>query len=394
MAYPALLINPGSASRKYAIACGPEIVLRAHFERSGDGAKVTLITAGKTEERSFKSAQFSHTTDYVVKEAVTRKLIAGKSELPAAGLRIVAPGTFFQEHRPVDAKFIDKLKAALKDAPLHIKPELAEIGHLQKILPSTALYGVSDSAFHAHIPDKARRYAIPEKDAHHYGIHRYGFHGISLASILRRLPGVLGHVPKRLVICHLGSGASVTAIRDGSSVDTSMGFSPLEGLVMSTRVGDVDPGGLIHLAKAKGFSFTQLEHYLNTECGLLGFHGRTGDMRALIEGYQEGDAASKLALDAFSYRIQKYIGAYAAILGGIDAVIFSATIAERSDFVRARICEGLVGSGILLDAKRNRKLRGEDGIISADDSPVAAAVVLTDELAEMARQTELLHSRA
>lgn len=389
-----LLINPGSASRKYAVALGSKIVLRAHFELAGNGAEVTLITDENIEERTFKSTEFSHTTDYVAKEAVTRGIISDQGELAAVGLRIVAPGTFFQEHQLIDDEFFSKLEAAVKDAPLHIKPELDEIKHVRDILPGMPMYGISDSAFHVGIPDKARRYAIPETDAHRYGIHRYGFHGISLASIVTRLPEVLDDVPKRLIVCHLGSGASVTAIKDGVSVDTSMGFSPLEGLVMATRVGDIDPGALIHLAKAKGMSFTQLEHYLNTQCGLLGFSGQTADMRRLIDGDKAGEAAATLALDAFAYRIQKYIGAYSAALGGLDAVIFSATIAERSDYVRARICGGLAGVGVTIQPSRNDGLSGQDGIITTDDSPVTAAVVLTDELAEMARQTARLQTRS
>lgn len=391
MSRPSLIINPGSTSRKYAVALDGQIILRASFEKVGDGASVTLLAGGSSEERIYDSHRFDGTTDYVITEAADRGLLTPDNPLGAVGLRIVAPGTYFQANKLIDAGYIARLEAAAKDAPLHIRPELHELAHVRELMKDVPVYGISDSAFHAGLPDVTRRYAIPAADAEAFGIYRFGFHGISLASIVHRLPEVLGTLPPRLVVCHLGGGASVTALKDGQSVDTSMGFSPLEGLIMATRVGDIDPGALIHLAKAKGLSLTQLEHYLNTASGLRGLSGKTGDMREVIEGAEGGDAACALALDAFVYRIRKYVGAYAAILGGLDALVFSATIGERSSVIRSRVVAGLSGLGMELDSAANDVLHGQDGVITKPRSAPQAVVVATDELAAMARQTRELH---
>ncbi len=386
---PILIINPGSASRKYALADGPRIVLRGHFERTPEGAEVTFFDAdGGEEKRSLGSASSAHTTDHFVEEAVARGLITQARPIAAVGLRIVAPGRYFQEHKLIDADYAERLEAAMKEAPLHIKPELTELAHLREIISRVPVYGISDSAFHAGLPEVARRYAIDARDAERFGIQRFGFHGISLASIVTKLPSVLGTVPPRVVICHLGSGASVTAVRDGKSLDTSMGYSPLEGLVMATRGGDIDPGALIHLAKSKGLSYSRLETYLNTQSGLLGLTGgRTGDMREVMEAAETDETWGREALESFLYRLVKYIGAYTVVLGGLDALVFTATIAERSNTIRARVCENLSGLGVELDAAANERLSGQDGVITMPSSRVTAAVVATDELAEIARQT-------
>lgn len=261
--------------------------------------------------------------------------------------RIVAPGIYFRQHRIIDDVFLSHLESAKPKAPLHIQPTLEEIKYFKKNFPHTKLVAISDSAFHAKLPDYARLYALPTPDAQTFEIERFGYHGISLSSIVETLK-TQGKLPEKIIVCHLGGGSSVTAIKNGVSIDTSMGFSPLSGLPMATRVGDIDAGAIVYLSTIKGLQGDDLEEYLMSTCGFLGLAG-TDDMKRLI-AEEKTNPQAVLAIQMFVYQIQKYIGAYAVALGGLDLLIFSGGIGEPSEPIRSKIIAGLgdLGKNILM----------------------------------------------
>jgi acetate kinase len=255
-------------------------------------------------------------------------------------------------------------------------------------LPDVPVVAVFDTSFHQTMPEVAALYALPLELAREKGLRRYGFHGISHRYVASRLRERLGPKtgPSRLITCHLGNGASLCAVRDGKSIDTSMGLTPLEGLVMGTRSGDVDPGLILHLLHAEAFSPDELDRLLNQRSGLLGLGGHA-DVRDLKKAAEAGDSRAALALDAFAYRVRKYIGAYAAVLEGLDGIAFTAGIGENSALVREKICTGLAWLGARLDRARNEQPGSGEACISAAGSPVALWVIPTDEETQIARET-------
>jgi acetate kinase len=283
---------------------------------------------------------------------------------------------------------VSTIRAATPLAPLHNGNAVAGIEAGLKLVPGAAAVAVFDTAFHATMPDVAARYAIPEDLAAKHSLRRYGFHGISHRFVSRALLRFLGRGAQgaRLVTCHLGNGASMCAIREGRSVDTSMGLTPMEGLVMGTRSGDVDPGLVLHLMTALKMSAAEVDDLLNHRSGLLGLSGVSGDMREVQKAASSGDRRAETALECFAYRIRKYLGAYAAAMGGLDAIAFTGGIGEHSPDVRRRACQGLEFLGIRIDRSRNDAATGERGErISQADAPVQLWVIPTDEEGEIAR---------
>lgn len=382
-----LIANPGSASKKYAVYDGETELFRAHFERGKNEFLLTEYVNGAHETRAITEEDYHGSAQKFIDDGAARG-IAQKEEYAAIGFRVVAPGEYFNATRVIDDAYIKKLEDAYDIAPLHVQAVMDEVKALSAILPGVLRIGVSDSAFHVTIPDRARLYALPAEDTKELGIYRYGYHGISIRSALAGLERLFGAVPERVIVCHLGSGASVTAVRHGSSIDTSMGFTPLEGLVMATRVGDIDAGALIHLGKKKGLSYDELDEYCNHACGLFGLSGGAeGGVRELLEREAAGDAAARRALDIFAYRITKYIGAYYAALGGCDALVFTGTTGERAPRVRARACDGLSALGITIDDAKNRAFVGDaDGHIEHETAEIKIAVVCADEMREIAKE--------
>jgi acetate kinase len=249
------------------------------------------------------------------------------------------------------------------------------------------IVGVSDSAFHATLPESAKFYAIPINDSRRLGLYRFGYHGISVQSVTSRAAAMLGRLPENVIVCHLGGGASVTAVKNGKSLDTSIGFTPLEGLVMATRVGDIDAGAVLYLSEKLKKNYKKLEHYFNNECGLLGLSGKSSDIRELLINEKAGEADSSLALKIYVNRIKQYIGRMAAILGGVDLIIMAGTVGERSFIMRERICDGLKFLGVELDSEINNKSEGIETEINKVGSSVKVLVVKTDEMEEMAKIT-------
>ncbi|MBI3065640.1 MAG: acetate kinase [Deltaproteobacteria bacterium] len=309
--------------------------------------------------------------------------------LDAVGHRVVHGGTEFTVPLLIDDGVVEKIDALSELAPLHNPAAVSGIRAARKILgESVPMVAAFDTSFHHTIPEPAATYAIPYEISQKHKIRRYGFHGLAHQYDIARYADLNG-IPVaqvRAVTLHLGNGCSATAIRDGQSVDTSMGFTPLEGLVMGTRSGDLDPALVSYLAQREGVGANEVENWLNHRSGLLGLSGLSNDMRELTAAYAENPRA-RLAIDVFCHRARKYLGAYLAVLGGAEGVIFSGGIGENSPLVREKICAGMEWCGLKLDAVANSTVIGRDGCISVVEAAIKAFVIHTDEEAIIARET-------
>jgi acetate kinase len=298
--------------------------------------------------------------------------------LDAVAHRVVHGGPRFRDPVVIDDDVHEAILELEPLAPLHNAPALAGIDAARQALPEIPQVAVFDTAFHATIPAKASTYAIPARWRDDWGIHRYGFHGLSVEWCAQRVPEVLGRRVERLVVCHLGGGSSVTAVLNGRSVDTTMGFSPLEGVPMTTRAGSVDPGALIYLVRERGLDADTLDHALNFDSGLKALAGGTGEMRQLEERLSANDAAANAAVDVFSHRVAAAVAAMASAAGGIDALAFTAGIGEGSALVRGRVCSRLSFLGLGLDESQNA-LASLDCDVAMEGSPVRVLVIRARE---------------
>ena len=306
---------------------------------------------------------------------------ATATRIDAVGHRVVHGGERFTQPVLIDADVLEAIEALEALAPLHNAPSLAGIRAAKAALGSDIpMVAVFDTAFHAAMPEYAHRYAIPHELAVKHGIRRYGFHGLAYRSVVARYAELTGTPLERatIVAFHLGNGCSAAAIKNGRSIDTSMGLTPLEGLVMGTRSGDVDPALIGYLARQEDVSAPEVERWLNERAGLLGLSGRSRDMRDLL-AHEQDDPRARLAVDVFCHRARKYLGAYLATLGGADAVVFSGGIGEHAPEVRARICAGMEWTGLVARSPRNAGLVGGEGRLSPDGARLPAYVIQADE---------------
>ena len=308
----------------------------------------------------------------------------------AVGHRVVHGGSRFTEATLIEDQVLEAIEAVSELAPLHNEPALRAIYAAKEALgPEVPMVAVFDTAFHSTLPEKASHYAIPGDLAAKHGIRRYGFHGIAHRYMTERYSAITSTPLEgaKLITLQLGNGCSAAAVAGGRSVDTSMGFTPLEGLMMGTRTGDLDPTVPGFLAHREGVGIDEVEAWLNTRSGLLGVSGRSRDMRDLLQAERQGDARAGLALEMFCYRVRKYIGAYLAVIGGADAIVFGGGIGENAAEIRSRICAGMEWCGFRLDESRNSKAVGSEACISAGDATVHAYVIPVDEGLMIARDT-------
>ena len=299
-------------------------------------------------------------------------------ELDAVAHRVVHGGPRFRDPVVIDTRVYKAIFELEPLAPLHNAPAVAGIDAARRLLPGVPHVAVFDTAFHATIPGEASTYPVPARWREDWGVHRYGFHGLSVEWCARRVPEILGRRVERLIVCHLGGGSSVTAVLDGRSVDTTMGFSPLEGVPMTTRGGSVDPGALVYLLRERGLDVAALDHALNFDSGMKGLAGGTGEMRELEQRLQAGDGAARVALDVFLHRVAAAVAAMASAAGGIDALAFTAGIGEGSALVRERVCTRLRFLGVELDEARNVEAE-PDCDVAAESSRVRVLVVRARE---------------
>lgn len=380
-----LVVNPGSSSRKYALYRDGEVLCQISFEETSNGFCWTLVQNGVQKVSEIISAKtFAHSLQNAISYACEHSIIKDKGEITDIGIRIVTPGSLFTQHATIDKKYITALEEAVPIAPLHIPGTLNEIESCQSVLPEARLVGVSDSAFHTTIPEHISTISIPQADAQRFDIKRFGYHGLSFASISRRLPQKFGSMPRRVIVLHVGSGVSITALQDGVSVSTSMGYSPASGLIMGGRGGDVTGGVVAALSIRKKLQGEKIYEYLYKESGFKGVAG-VRDLRLLLERVASCDPNAQKALDMFIYQVHSWIGAHAVLLGGVDAIVMTATASVRNPHLRSLLLSKLELFGVELDVNRNEALVGKEGFIHAESSAVQIAVMNTDEMGEIDR---------
>jgi acetate kinase len=311
-------------------------------------------------------------------------------EIEAVGHRVVHGGEDFSGSVLVDDKVIKALVKNIDLAPLHNPPNLEGIYAINKLLPEVPQVGVFDTAFHQTMPRHSYMYAIPYRLYENYKIRRYGFHGTSHKYVSHRACEVLGldYDKTKIITCHLGNGSSIAAIKHGKSVDTSMGLTPNEGLIMGTRTGDIDAGAVLFIQDKEKLDLNGMNKLINKESGVFGISGVSPDMRELENAAEKGNERAQLALDMFHYRIRKYIGAYAASMGGVDLIVFTGGIGENADLSREAICRDFEFLGLEFDKSKNKGLRSKEALINADNSKVKVMVVPTDEEMAIAMETE------
>lgn len=395
-----LVVNAGSSSLKYQLIDmeTEQVLAKGGCERIGIPGSI-LKAKGNGQEKVYEKDMPNHK---VAIELVLHALrdegigvIKSMEEIGAVGHRVVASGEYFKKTTLVTPEVLKTLEEKTFElAPLHNPAAATGLKACIEVMPETPMALVFDTSFHATMPEKAYLYGIDYDDYKNYGVRKYGFHGTSHKFVSAEAAKYLGKKPEetKIVTCHLGNGSSITAVDGGKCVDTTMGFTPLAGVLMGTRSGDIDASAVEFLARKKGLSHSEVVTYLNKKCGVAGISGVSSDFRDLIAGAEAGNARCALALDMFAYQTKKYVGAYAAAMGGLDCIVFTAGIGENTPVVRAGVCEGLEFLGVKLCKKANEgKNDGSIREISAKDSKVKVLVIPTNEELVIARETaELL----
>ena len=384
-----LVVNSGSSSLKLRLVeldrARYAVLADGAVERIGPGAILVFSQAGLAPVRREVSIVDWH--------AALQQLLrvlgdAGCSSIVAVGHRVVNGGRFSQPV-VIDDAVVEAIEGARRLAPLHNGPALEGIRAARHLLPGTPMVAVFDTAFHAAMPHVATQYALPDELTTGFGLKRYGYHGIAHRSMTERYGEIAGVRPDDIAIItlQLGNGCSAAAVRGLGSIDTSMGFTPAEGLVMGTRSGDLDPAAVTYLQREHRMSPDEIDAMLNHKSGLIGLSGTTGDMGALLEQERRGDPRARAAIELFCYRARKYIGAYLAVLGKTQAVVFGGGIGERAPEIRRRICEPLAPLGLIVDNARNAAVVGCEGRFDEAGSPIAAWVIPSDEQRIIAQDT-------
>ena len=389
-----LVINCGSSSLKYQLIDmeTEELMAKGLVERIGiEGSRIKHETIGK-EKKTIETPMQDHKRALeLVMESLTNEeygAIKSLDEIDAVGHRVVHGGEDFAQSVVIDEKVLKGIEDNVEIAPLHNPPNIMGIKACQRLLPNVKQVAVFDTAFHQTMPAESYIYALPYEYYEKYKIRRFGFHGTSHRYITKRAAEMLGKDLNEvnLITCHLGNGSSICAVKNGKSIDTSMGFTPLEGLAMGTRCGDLDPAILPFIMEKENLSAEELNTLMNKKSGVLGISGVSSDFRDIETARDEGNKRAKLALDIFEKRVRGYIGSYMTELDHVDAIVFTAGVGENSVEMRESIVNGLKSLGIKIDAERNN-VRGEDKLISADDSSIKIFVIPTNEELMIAKDT-------
>ncbi len=391
-----LVLNCGSSSIKYQLfdmGEQAEVVAKGIVERIGfTDAILTHKPAGK-EKYKHTTPIMDHTTGiHLIMDALVHEehgVIREIREIAAVGHRVVQGGEKYKESVLITKEVIQDIEACEELAPLHNPANLKGIISVESLLPGIPQVAVFDTSFHQTMPPHAYMYAIPREYYEKYGIRKYGYHGTSHKYVFKRASEVLNRDTRdlKVISCHLGNGASVTAIERGRSVDTSMGFTPVDGLIMGTRTGDIDPGVLLFLADKEHLSLKGISNLINKRSGMVGISEISSDMRDLELAYYEGNDKANLALTMYAYRVKKFIGAYATIMNGLDCVIFTGGIGENDFNIRRMICQNMEYLGIDFDESANHGVKGEDKVITKPDSRTTAMVIKTNEELVIATDT-------
>ena len=391
-----LVLNCGSSSLKYQLIdmTDESVVLKGVCERiSFSGSTLTQKTFDK-RETFIQSDMPTHkeALELVIKAMLDPEKGALKdiSEIGAVGHRVLHSGEDFKKSVVIDDEVIKICEKNAELGPLHMPGEIACIKSCREVMPGVPMVAVFDTTFHSTMPAKAYMYGIPYEVYDKYKIRKYGFHGTSHKFVSEETAKLLGDKNAKIIVCHLGNGSSVSAVKDGKCQDTSMGFTPLEGLVMGTRSGDIDPAAVEFMRVKLGLSPEEVVNYLNKKCGMLGISGFSSDMRDNTEAMLNGNERAKLAIEMVAYRVKKYVGSYIAVLGGVDAIVFTGGIGEHSFRVREMVMDGMEYCGAKLDKKKNEEYGSDVGYINTEDSKVKIIVLPTNEELSIARETKEL----
>ena len=389
-----LVLNCGSSSIKYKLfdMDHKAVIAQGGIVEIGLEDSFLKLTLPNGEKKILEKDIPEHTAgvEFILQTLTGAEygVVKSMDEIDAVGHRMVHGGEKFSQSVLLTPEVLAAFEACNDLAPLHNPANLKGVHAISAILPNVPQVGVFDTAFHQTMPDYAYMYAVPYELYQKYGVRRYGFHGTSHRYVSKRVCEFLGVKPEgqRIITCHIGNGGSITAIEDGKSVDTSMGLTPLEGLMMGTRSGDIDGGAVTYIMEKEHLDAAGMSNLLNKKSGVLGIFGESSDMRDLEAAAAAGNPKALLAERMYFYRMKKYIGSYAAALGGVDIIVFTGGVGENQASARWAACEGLEFMGIKLDAERN-KVRGEEAIISTDDSKVKVVVIPTDEELMIASDT-------
>ena len=389
-----LVLNCGSSSIKYKLfdMDHKQVIAQGGVEKIGLKDSFLKITLPNGEKKILEKDIPEHTVgvEFILQTLTSPEYgaISSLTEINAVGHRMVHAGEKFSKSVLLTPEVLEAFTACNDLAPLHNPANLKGVNAIKAILPDVPQIGVFDTAFHQTMPDYAYMYAVPYELYKKYGVRRYGFHGTSHRYVSQRVCDFLGVKPEgqRIITCHIGNGGSISAIKDGKCMDTSMGLTPLEGLMMGTRSGDIDAGAVTYIMEKEGLDAAGISNLLNKKSGVLGIFGESSDMRDLEAAVAAGNPQAILAENMYFYRIKKYIGAYAAALGGVDIIVFTGGVGENQATARWGACQGLEFMGVKLDAEKN-KVRGEEMVISTDDSKVKVVVIPTDEELMIATDT-------
>ena len=386
-----LAVNAGSSSLKFQLFNMPqeEVLLKGLIERIGqEKSQLVLTVNGEKIKKELPIPNHDVAIEIVLQELLETKVLKSLDELHGVGHRVTHGGELFAKSAVINDDVIKKIDSLSDLAPLHNPANLAAIKAFFKVLPNIHSVAVFDTAFHQTMPKSAFLYSVPFEYYENFVIRKFGFHGTSHKYVAQRAAEMLGKPLEqlRLISCHLGNGSSIAAIENGKSIDTTMGFTPLAGLTMGTRSGDIDPALIPYIMEKTDKSADEVVEILNKKSGLLALSGISSDLRDIEEAAEKGDERANLALEVFANRIQKIIGSYAATMRGVDAIIFTAGIGENSDVVRARVATGLEFMGVYFDPSLNN-VRGEEAFISYPHSPVKLLIVPTNEEVMIARDT-------
>ncbi|PKF07067.1 acetate kinase [Macrococcoides caseolyticum] len=387
-----MAINAGSSSLKFQLFEMPEekVLTKGLVERIGlPNSIFTISVNGEKITQTLDIKNHEQAVDMMLDEMKKHGIIQDINDLDGTGYRVVQGGDIFETSALVTDEVEKQIEELCELAPLHNPANLMGIRAFRKMLPNIPHVAIFDTSFHTTMPEEAFLYSLPYKYYQDYGIRKYGAHGTSHKFVAERAAELLDRPIEqlRIITCHIGNGASIAAVEGGKSVDTSMGFTPLAGVTMGTRSGNLDPAIIPFLMEKTGKTAQEVINVLNKESGLLGISGISSDLRDIEQKAEEGDERAILALDVFASRIHKYIGSYATRMKGLDAIVFTAGVGENSDIVRARVLEGLEFMGVYWDPKLNAGLRGKEAFINYPHSPVKVMVIPTDEEVMIARDT-------
>lgn len=386
-----MAINAGSSSLKFQLFEMPseKVLTKGLVERIGLKNSVFTITVdGEKRTRTIDIKDHEEAVDMMLARMIHYDIIKSVDELDGTGHRVVQGGDLFPTSALVNRDVEEKIAKLIELAPLHNAANLMGIQAFRRMLPDIPHVAVFDTSFHSTMPETAFLYSLPYQYYKAHKVRKYGAHGTSHKYVAQRAAEMMDRKPEeglKIISCHIGNGGSITAVKDGKSVDTSMGFTPLAGITMGTRTGDIDVATIPYLMEKLHKSAEELLNVYNKESGVLGITGISSDMRDIEIAAEKNEGRAQLALDIYVDRIQKYIGQYAAVMGGVDGILFTAGVGENSDTIREAVCEKLEFLGVKVDPEKNNGLRGKEAIISTDDSRVTVMVIPTDEEVMIAR---------